>query len=270
MIHAMRYLLFVGLVYICAAAWASGGKPAPVDILIISPHPDDAVLCCTGLIRQAMEKGETVHIVNVLDGDAHLAAAAAWFRKPQERLTHTDMKRFGRLRKQEDIRSLMSLGMPPTHITYLGYPDGLLDEVSKAELPLRSIYTGRSTSSESLLRPNTGASLDAALRNALTAARPKYIYLPASHDTALDHTVARDAVLRVIRSENIRSVVYSYINHQPTDKLSVIPSAPEIVYLTSGELDLKQRAIRLHASQILVDEEYLMSLASPQEWFYRE
>ncbi len=37
--------------------------------LFLSPHPDDAVLSCGGLIHQLTQKGEPVTILTVMAGD---------------------------------------------------------------------------------------------------------------------------------------------------------------------------------------------------------
>jgi LmbE family N-acetylglucosaminyl deacetylase len=74
-------------------------------ILIFSPHPDDESIATGGYIKTAINKGATVWIVLVTDGNKH----------------HLEKTRYN-----EFAMVTASLGVPESNLIYLNYPDGSL------------------------------------------------------------------------------------------------------------------------------------------------
>lgn len=82
-------------------------------LVIVSPHPDDEVLACGGLVAMHAARGGQTAIVAVTDGEASHRGDPAW---PAPRL--------GGARRVERQLGLARLGMAADSITRLELPDG--------------------------------------------------------------------------------------------------------------------------------------------------
>src|SRR6185436_12988953 len=117
---------------------------APDDrILILAPHPDDEVLCCGGLIQQAVRMGVPVRVAFFTYGDNNQWSFLMYRKRPV--LLPSSVQRMGLLRHDEAIAAGKILGLKPSQLTFLGYPDfGTLRIWTAhwgAALPLRSMLT---------------------------------------------------------------------------------------------------------------------------------
>ena len=81
-------------------------------MLILSPHPDDETLGCGGLIATASALGLAPRVAFLTDGGASHRGSPSW---PHERLAC--------LRKTEAIAALGDLGVPPSDVLFLNWPD---------------------------------------------------------------------------------------------------------------------------------------------------
>lgn len=264
-----RYFLF----FLCLTAVilvnANPHFPTPAgkaDILIVSPHPDDAVLCCTGLILQALEQKKRVHIVEMTDGDGYADAAALLAGKTTGLLAPIDMRRLGRIRQHEEIRAMQTLSLNRNHITFLGYPDGWLDEVyNTRDEPFRSSFTGISTARHSG-RPYIKQSVIADIQTILKQTRPTGIYVSGLSDTALDHQVTYRFMSDALTASGYTGNLFTYTNHTSEENADITPAYT--VQLTHDQVQKKTAAIASHASQLSLDGVYLHSFASGEEIFY--
>lgn len=261
---------------LCVALFAGSVSPAirpshppqSADILIVAPHPDDATLCCAGFIQQAISKGQSVHILELTNGEAYASAAAYLSKKPVTLVTTTDHLRLGNARKKEEYRAMGILGLPSRNITFLGYPDGLLEEVynTRGNAPLPSRYTGLSASPETgSSYTNTTATNDIAA--AILRTKPAYIIVPDIQDTALDHRITRQFVDDAIKKTAYRGQLLTYIVH--SDTTLPFPSSASLlrIHLTAYEQHLKQNAITAYRTQHAIDREYLFSFIQDEEVF---
>jgi LmbE family N-acetylglucosaminyl deacetylase len=82
-------------------------------LVILSPHPDDEVLGCGGLMQSALAQGIAVQVISVTDGEACYPDHPRW---PTLRLRDA--------RRRELVAALQALGMGATNVTALGLPDG--------------------------------------------------------------------------------------------------------------------------------------------------
>lgn len=82
-------------------------------LVVVSPHPDDEVLGCGGLMQSALAQGCAVQVVSVTDGEGCYPDHPRW---PQARLRDA--------RRRELASAMQALGMDPTHVSTLGLPDG--------------------------------------------------------------------------------------------------------------------------------------------------
>ena len=80
--------------------------------LVVAPHPDDESLGCGGLLALLAESGNRVEVVIMTDGARSHPGSQS---HPAERLA--------RLREQETLEALATLGLPPTVAKFLRYPD---------------------------------------------------------------------------------------------------------------------------------------------------
>src|SRR5688572_26068919 len=90
-------------------------------LLVVAPHPDDESLGAGGLIARAVARGAAVHVVLATDGDN-----AAWIQRVWERrwrIGEPDRRRFGVWRRAEAMAALAALGVAPSAVTCLAYPD---------------------------------------------------------------------------------------------------------------------------------------------------
>lgn len=108
-----------------AGAWLDGvGR-----LVVVSPHPDDEVLGCGGLIHTARSLGIAVHIVSVTDGEACYPQSSRW---TPARLRAT--------RRQELVDALACLDVPAACISTLAVADG---RVADAEVALAAALRDR-------------------------------------------------------------------------------------------------------------------------------
>lgn len=257
-------LLFFGLLVVSVLRYTGTDNQA-VDLLIVSPHPDDAALCCAGLVQQTLEQGKRVHIVEMTDGDGYTEAAALLAHKPASSLTPTDYLRLGRTRKHEDIRAMSLLGIPRRRITFLGYPDGWLNDVydSPDDTPFINPFTGVSRSRQNSMFTRQPVIAD--ITHLITKTRPKYIFVSGLSDTALDHQIAYRFVHEAIRTTGYTGELLTYTNHA-TESAAAKPAFTTV--LTESQVRKKGEAIESYTTQLLLDGEYLRGLATEKEFFW--
>jgi LmbE family N-acetylglucosaminyl deacetylase len=128
-----------------AASAAAMPEPGPQDrVLVVSPHPDDDELCCSGYMQRAIARGAQVAIVWMTAGDGFTIDAVLINRHFRE--SGLGMVQLGRIRISEAVAAARSVGVPLTNLRMLGYPDGGLAAllVTHYDQPFRSPHTRRS------------------------------------------------------------------------------------------------------------------------------
>jgi LmbE family N-acetylglucosaminyl deacetylase len=106
--HAAKVGLAAAVVLACGlflTGWTDSGRRNHVDLMVFAPHEDDEAFCCSGVIRNAVLRGETVKLVMVTNGDFNGGE-----NKARERLTQT-------------ISAMRMLGLTKSDILYFGYAD---------------------------------------------------------------------------------------------------------------------------------------------------
>ncbi len=239
----------------------------PQRILIVSPHPDDAVLCCAGVIQQAVKRGDTVHIIEITDGTGYQAAAASASGKPVGQLKPEDYLALGTLRRNEDLTALSILGLSEKNVTFLGYPDGWLDETYKADafLPFTDPYTKQAASKDTK-HVFAKSSVVGDLTSLLTTLRPDILYLPSDSDDSLDHTVTTQFVKYALQNTDYSPKLRTYLVHSQNFEGFAASSSAKIL-LSATELTKKRNAIEAFRTQTVLDGEYLRSFVSTEEVF---
>ncbi len=123
-------------------------------IVILSPHPDDDVLGCGGLIAHAVAGGAAVHVIYITDGSASHAGHP---QMSSDALAHQ--------RVAEAKAATAILGLKEAQLTFLGAGDGTLAHLSR----------------------EAATSLTSAIASELDRLRPQTIALPCRADGSSEH-----------------------------------------------------------------------------------
>ncbi len=156
----------------------------PQNILVVAPHPDDEILCCSATISDHLAAGDKVSIVVITDGDG------------KERGNAEESLNYGEVRREETLLAAQKLGISADDIMFLGFPDGHLTELEK-KFRARSSFTQLMSTIQTSLFPGTPytwGGLQHSLRQVLERTEPGVIYLPGEFDVHPDHKVAGRAV----------------------------------------------------------------------------
>jgi LmbE family N-acetylglucosaminyl deacetylase len=271
--------------------------PAASDsILIFSPHPDDEVLGCSGLIQQALKAGAQVHVVFLTNGDGFRLAAEREFR--QMRLKPDDYVRFGALRQKESRNALGELGLPAEDIQFLGYPDqglsALWGKDWSNDTPYTSPYMRVSSSPFDLCyHPHatySGASLLSDVMDVMQDYKPTQIYVTHPKDDHPDHSAASSFVALAyyqLKQQGFQwannCILRYYIVHRgdwpvpqglfrnsqmlPPAEMADIDTRWSVLPLSPEEEQRKEAAISAYASQTAMEKRFLFSFVRQNEIF---
>ncbi len=170
--------------------------------MIIAPHPDDEVLCCSLKIKQKLEQGERVVVVYITDGDAK--------EKGNERASIL----YGQQRRGESIEAAEALGLKSNDLIFLNFPDGILDKLPVTGSMI-SPYTGQSQTSYLSYFPRVSynlVNLEAKLTHLIEEFNPSELYV--SNDTHHDHKFMGDFIKELVHSlVGVLPTVYEYSVH---------------------------------------------------------
>jgi LmbE family N-acetylglucosaminyl deacetylase len=295
------------VVLLAGCAGPDAGREQAIDLMVFAPHPDDETLGCSGILHQALKRGERVKVVIFTNGDGFPAAASLVTRKPVDALQSADFRELARFRQLQSKAALEALGGTLEDLVFLGYPDSALLQVyrNRGKDPTRQRYTGMNESygeAAPAYRPAAPYGYDEVLADVaalLVAYRPRRICVTAEADRHPDHQAVfrfvRDALVRT----GLRADVDTYLIHggpqwpwPPTATPEAPYEAHEVkglripqdmawppprrVKLTLEEARIKAKAIGAQASHLLPDapaamqEEraYLESFVKSEEVFW--
>ncbi|MES9829718.1 MAG: PIG-L family deacetylase [Candidatus Thiodiazotropha sp.] len=106
------------------------------SILVVAPHPDDEIISASGVIADAVGRGEEVTVVYVTNGDISGIAQ-------------------GLVRQSEAVDAQVGfLGTTESDLIFLDYPDGGLDLIYRNYPDETDVYktaSGQSTTYELIL-----------------------------------------------------------------------------------------------------------------------
>jgi LmbE family N-acetylglucosaminyl deacetylase len=200
------------------------------DILIFAPHPDDETLGCGGVIMHALTAGKRVHVVFFTNGDGYTKAASMLVNKNIDNLCSWDYLELSRVRQLEVFAATKILGLNPSNITFLGYPDGAVNKVYQSK---DSNYVQSPTT----LKKETyglvqidyhklayGKPAPYLKKFALSDTmdliqifQPKDIYVPEAADQHLDHMAVNWFVRDAIKVLGYQGRVHTYLIHSGPD-----------------------------------------------------
>ena len=138
---------------------------------MLAPHPDDEVLGCGGTVIQKVRAGASVAIAFMTDGGRSHAAFL-----PRAELV--------RRRRGEALAATARLGVPPSAVTFLDFPDGELGDSMSAA---------------------TGAIVDL-----VSELRPAQVLAPCPWDFTPDHVATRTAAEEALRRGGLGPLLLGY------------------------------------------------------------
>jgi LmbE family N-acetylglucosaminyl deacetylase len=142
----------------------------PGRILVLSPHMDDEVLACGGMLARLANKSD-IHIVYATDGMRSPAPVMPW----RQSITPD----LGQQRMQESRDAVDLLGVPTENLTFLGLPEARLPQ-----------HRGR---------------LEQLLLQKIEECDPDHVLMPFRYDRHPDHLTITDLVTRAYRKGLIRA-----------------------------------------------------------------
>lgn len=278
----------------------------PIDLLVFAPHPDDETLGTAGVIMRSVAAGKRVHVVIFTNGDGYPRAASQLLKKNIDELRPEDYFELARVRQFEVYAATAELGLKPSDITFLGYPDAGLDRVYKSEGPepfqqrftlMRNTYSMVHPDYHSRVYGMPAPYLkEFALSDTMDLIRclqPKEIYVTDGADGHPDHQAAYLFVRDAVQATGYRGHVYTYLIHSGPDTQwpwprviiprlpfeaheykgeripRFVPWPPPVrVPMTETEAIRKLKAIRAYRSQLATDREYLESFIKNEEIFW--
>jgi LmbE family N-acetylglucosaminyl deacetylase len=260
-------------------------------LLVISPHPDDGILAAGGLIARTVAAGGSVRVVQMTSGDAFSEGVKRIDRTATP--TASEYRAYGRRREHETLAAMAALGVPASHVTFLGFPDAGLCLLSSAyeSTDFVSPYTRRDSPprEERLLRgvEYRGRDVVRELEGIVASFAPTLVVLPDPADEHPDHCSTHRFATAALRSAahhhaSIRPRVLHYVIHY-----GQWPAAPAIegaapldppsrfrvsadwrsLMLTDEEVAEKHHALGAYKSQMMVIGGFMHGFEARNELF---
>jgi LmbE family N-acetylglucosaminyl deacetylase len=211
--------------------------------MLIAPHPDDETLACSVILQQAVRAGADIRIVYVTDGDDN-----PWPQRALEkrwRLSASDRKRWGKLRRAEALAALRLFDIHPGDVQFLALPDQGL-----TNLLLRDCNNALSR-----------------LIQVIDDWSPTDILAPSIFDIHPDHNAVA-VMMRLISADFLTPGVsqWNYLVHGRSR--AFFERAAELSP-SEEETATKRDAIRRHQTQIKLSRRRFLKYAARPERFLR-
>lgn len=163
----------------------------PCSLAVICAHPDDEFLH-PAAIRAAVENGVPVHIIYLTCGDA--GGSDRFFGADY---TPAEAIEFGHIRMAEARAAATHLGIPASHLHFLGLPDGFLETIRSEANGFTPVFSPLLGSDHApyrdLVQPNLKYQKHAVLEtlaNLLSAVAADVIYTSHPDERHADHKAA--------------------------------------------------------------------------------
>lgn len=264
---------------------------SPTDrILVLAPHPDDEVIATGGIIQQALRQDLPIHVVFYTYGDNNEWAFTVYRGHPV--FMPRAMQGMGMIRHGEALKADAVLGLSPTNLTFLGYPDFGTLIIWNAhwgnQPPFRSMLTRVTavpyTNAFRYGAPYKGEEILADLKSVIRDFKPTKIFMSHPGDHNPDHRslylfsrIALWDLEKELQPEIVPFLVHYKKWPKPQGYNPDVTLVPPDLFKDSVEwknlalaptnVAVKHEAIRLHASQYRVSAAYLDSFIRPNELF---
>jgi LmbE family N-acetylglucosaminyl deacetylase len=251
---------------------------APLDVVVVAPHPDDEALGCAGVLLQAIEKKQRVGVVLVTNGDGFPKAAAVVAKKTEAQLDAADFVRLAAVRQQHSVGALMRIGVRPGDLMSLGYPDSGLKAIyeAKAQTPYKQQFTGESETYGVVLRdyhalahgrpaPYVRSSVLGDLVDIVQTRKPKEIYVTSEADTHPDHKATFWFVRDAAKAAGYRGTLFTFVVHGKAP-----PGTTHRVALTDAERVRKRALIEEYQVKLSpIHDDLAEKFTRAEEVFWR-
>jgi LmbE family N-acetylglucosaminyl deacetylase len=277
--------------------WAGPAQAVKLEItsddrlLLLVPHPDDEVLCCGGLLQQAVEVHIPIKIVIFTYGDYNAWSFTRYHYFPVFR--PKTMRAMGELRRNETLKAAHLLGVPAEAFLFLGYPDFGMLRIWNAHWDSAPVYESRMTQVQEVPyptahRPGTpykGDEILHDLKSILKEFRPTKVFVPHPADRQADHR-ALSLFTQIALWDLPRDLlpdVYAYLIHStgwPSPRglykdlaleapasFSTPPDSWRTFPLTEFQVTKKGDALRIFRTQWAYSHRFLTSHVRTNELF---
>lgn len=269
--------LAVTLAYVMAPRAARNTSPLDVSqlgkrVLVIAPHPDDETLVTGGTIHRLLAAGATVRLVNVSAGDGYFRATKRLVDGPVDEAAYHVL---GDTRHAEGQRAVAELGLAPSDVTFLGYPDRGIYAMWENAWDPSAAHVGPTGTDvvpyDWAQRPgalNCGQSLADDLVGIIREFRPDTVFFPDVHETHNDHAAIGAFTMFALdeagfTGRRLTDVVHYKLYPSPSAFLpnSVLDPAPALtrdgsvwysIALDAADEQAKRRALERYPSQTAV------------------
>ncbi|MEW8683651.1 MAG: PIG-L deacetylase family protein [Candidatus Thiodiazotropha endolucinida] len=164
------------------------------SILVVAPHPDDDIITASGVIADAVDRGEQVTVVYATNGDISGIAQ-------------------GLVRQSEAVDAQVGLlGTTESDLIFLGYPDGSLDVIYRFYQDETDGYTTASGQSTTYGNRGLGGTdyhtfqfgspanynrfnIISDLTSIIDTYRPDHIFTTSEFDNHTDHSTTYELIL---------------------------------------------------------------------------
>ncbi|WP_114241202.1 PIG-L deacetylase family protein [Dyella sp. C9] len=213
---------------------------ASTRLLVVAPHPDDESIATGELIQQVRQSGGEVRILLLTNGDNN-PWPQRWVER-RLRIGSDERRRWGERRRSEVGHALAQLGVPAESLTALGWPD-----------------MGLTTRLCDKFEPTL-----AAVREALDAARPNLLALPALGDHHPDHGAAHVITrLALAQWQGEQPELLAYLVHGHEGETSGRVKLDSSVGLHANKL----AALACHRSQMALSGKRMRRMADRAEHY---
>lgn len=259
-------------------------------ILVFAPHPDDEVIACGGIIQHALSMKLPVEVVFYTMGDNNQWSFTLYRKHPV--IEPHAVQAMGEVRRGEALAADAVLGLETSNLRFLGYPDfGTLSIWLKHwnwESPFRSMLTHVTqvpyTNAFRPGAPYKGEEILQDVKDVITGFMPTRIFVSHPGDMNPDHRSLYLFVTIALwdLAGEIEPVVHPFLVHHahwPTPRgyapdvglappPDFVKACPWRAYrLTAEQAQVKEAALKHHASQFAYSAAYLQSFIRKDELF---
>ncbi len=261
-------------------------------VLVLAPHPDDEAIGTCGVIEKSLEQGAHVRVVCYTNGDSNELSFIVY----EKRLTFRkgEFLHMGEVRRKETVRAMVSIGVKPEDVIFLGYPDfGTMEIFTKYwgnMVPYKSFFARVSRVSYpealSMDAPYLGESILKDLEKIISDFKPTKIFVSHPADVNRDHRslyLFLQTALWDLEGKIQPPQVFPYLIHvvgwpvprgyhpelelKRPDLLANSGIEWYSLELTPQELKTKHDTISFYRSQIQYNPRYLFTFARKNELF---
>jgi len=270
-------------------------------LLVLAPHCDDETLGVGALIADARRRGVHVTVAFLTNGDGFEIAAQREMRDVA--VNGAEMIRFAQKRQAEALKAMHLLGVEPSDVVFLGYPDrglkALWEKNWERNNPFRSPFTACDHSpyaqAFSPKTPYSGSALLSDLERLMRSVRPTDVFVTHPADDHPDHHTAAAFTQAALQScadhlgvagdgawaESVK--VHYYLIHRgdwpipqgahpdrpllPPNGLATTDTNWRSYVPSADALAAKRRALEAYRSQTAVMGRFLRSFVRENEMF---